>query len=83
MFIKRVKNGKITKYKLTKEELYEAHKEFVTNFMEQTLRNDFSLDLKTAKELAVLAYEKYCEGDGKTEYECIQAVYDDYMEELL
>ena len=68
MKIKR--NGK--EYALTTEELFAAHREFVVNFMRDTLESDFGIDEKDSEKLAEAAYEKYAEGDGKTEYECIE-----------
>ena len=68
MKIKR--DGK--EYILTTEELFAAHQEFVTNFMQETLESDFGIDEKDSEKLAEAAYEKYAEGDGKTEYECIE-----------
>lgn len=68
-------------YTLTDEELMEAHKEFVTSFMEDKLINDFGLDEKSSNNVAVNAYEHYCEGNGKTEYECIEWAYNQYEAE--
>lgn len=68
MKIKR--DGK--EYILTTEELFAAHREFVVNFMQETLESDFGIDEKDSEKLAEAAYEKYAEGDGKTEYECIE-----------
>lgn len=68
MKIKR--NGK--EYALTTEELFAAHREFVVNFMRDTLESNFGIDEKDSEKLAEAAYEKYAEGDGKTEYECIE-----------
>lgn len=68
MKIKR--NGK--EYALTTEELFAAHREFVVNFMRDTLESDFEINEKDSEKLAEAAYEKYAEGDGKTEYECIE-----------
>ena len=63
---------------LTYDELSAAHAEFVTNFMKDTLKDDFGYDDSTAQDLAETAYEKYCEGDGLTEYECIEWAVDKY-----
>lgn len=65
-------------------DLSKAHKEFVTNFMYDTLKSDFDVYNLTDKQIADLAnraYERYAEGRGETEYECIEAVYDEYMKE--
>ena len=50
-------------YVLTSSELYEAHKEFVINFMREEL--DAQYDVPAP-------YERYADGNGKTEYECIE-----------
>lgn len=68
MKIKR--NGK--EYILTAEEIFAAHREFVVNFMRDTLESDFEINEKDSEKLAEAAYEKYAEGNGKTEYECIE-----------
>lgn len=81
MIIKRNINGKEIDIELTSEELAEANAEFVTAFMKDTLINDFNLDDETADQLADEAYQLYCEGDGKTEYECIETVYENYKEQ--
>lgn len=68
--MKITRDGK--EYELTFEELTRANQEFVTNFMRDTLESDFGIDEKDSEKLAEAAYEKYAEGDGKTEYECIE-----------
>ena len=54
MKIKR--NGK--EYALTTEELFAAHREFVVNFMRDTLETDLGIDEKDSEKLAEAAYEK-------------------------
>ena len=80
MKIERIVNGKKRIFTLTHEELGQAHEEFVKNFMATTLQNDFGLEESDAEEVADMAYEFYCEGDGLTEYECIQKAYDEWCE---
>lgn len=59
----------------------EMHEDFVTEWMENTLMEDFDIkDECVAKELAEWAYERYCEGNGETEYECIEWAYDNHYE---
>ena len=82
MKITRLVNNEIMEFELTTEEISDAHDEHVTNFMKNILIRDFDLDEKTAEEYAVIAYNKYCQGDGKTEYECIEEAYEEYEEEL-
>lgn len=36
-------------------------------------------DEATALDLATEAYDLYSQGDGQTEYECIEEVYDEYV----
>ena len=59
-------------YILTSSELYEAHKEFVINFMKEELDAQYDIPAPYAIEYAEKAYERYAEGNGKTEYECIE-----------
>ena len=59
-------------YVLTSSELYEAHKEFVINFMREELKTQYSVSAPYAIEYAEKAYERYTEGNGETEYECIE-----------
>lgn len=70
--MKIVRNGK--NYRLTKEEIWKAHCEFVIDWMTSTLISDFGTPKTKAKNLANIAFEKYCDGDGKTEYECLEWV---------
>lgn len=77
MKIKRIVNGQERFFTLTDEELSKAHTEYVINFMVNTLQNDFDLEKKDAEKVAVIAYDLYCEGNGDTEYECIQKAYDE------
>ena len=71
--MKITRDGK--EIELTAEELEEAHAEFVTNFMRMTLETDFGVSPEDSQDLAEQAYDRYCEGNGETEYECIEAVY--------
>ena len=59
-------------YVLTVSELYEAHKEFVINFMREELKTQYSVSAPYAIEYAEKAYERYTEGNGEAEYECIE-----------
>lgn len=61
-----------------------AHEEFVTNWMYDTLLDDFDVEGLSddeIRELAEYAYERYCEGNGETEYECIEAAYEEHIDE--
>ena len=82
MIIKRTFLNQEFEIELSPEEISEAHTEHVTNFMENKFINDFDIqDKSMAHELAVSAYQLYCEGDGYTEYECIEKIYDEYINE--
>ena len=60
----------------------EMHEDFVTEWMKNTLMEDFDIkDEYVAGELADWAYERYCEGNGETEYECIEWAYDNHYED--
>lgn len=59
-------------YVLTEDELYRAHKEFVASFMIDRLEVDFRVPKAYAIEYGEKAYNRYCDGDGETEYECIE-----------
>ena len=63
---------------LPDEIIYAAHRKFVIDFMSNELVSSFGLSQKAAKEYGEIAYDIYCEGDGKTEYECIEEAYERY-----
>lgn len=67
MFIER--DGK--KYELTAKELSDANTEFVTNWMRKTLEEDFDVPEEFSQDYAEWAYDRYSEGNGETEYECV------------
>ena len=51
--------------------------EHVISFMQNELMENFGIkDEEKARDLAEDAYEKYCEGNGETQYECIEWVAD-------
>ena len=73
-----IRNG-IT-YTLTAEEMQQARKEMITEFMKSTFQNDFDVtDDSTLTALTEESYELYCKGDGKTEYECMESIYDKHF----
>ena len=74
MYIER--EGK--KYQLTAEELLEANAEFVTNWMKATLEENFSIPENISQKYAEWAYNRYSEGNGETEYECIELAAKEY-----
>lgn len=72
--MKIVRNGQ--EFKLTEQELQEAHREFVVNFMKSELLENFDVNETESKDIAEAAYDRYCEGNGETEYECIEWAYE-------
>lgn len=76
--MKIIREGK--EFELTYQEMLEAHEQVVKGFMAGTLMDDFGLDRKEAKTFADKAYDRYCEGNGETEYECIEWAYNKYAE---
>lgn len=68
-------------YELTFQELIEAHEEVSVGFMATELHDSFGLDKDTAKKVARKAFEKYAEGTGETEYECIEWAYKQYVQD--
>ena len=81
MKIKRVIEGKPFEFSLTNEELTEAHKEYVIAFMSNVLQNDFGVSSEDATLVAEKAFDMYSEGNGYTEYECVQLAYKEWNEE--
>lgn len=72
--------------KQVKENNYKAHAEFVTDFMYNELKSSFGMYDASDEEIrnvAEDAYNLYCEGNGQTEYECIEEAYDKWAEEWL
>lgn len=47
----------------------------------KTLEEDFDVAPEDSQQLAEQAYDRYCEGNGETEYECIEAVYSESGED--
>lgn len=56
----------------------EASARMTKGFMKDELLNTFGLGEKDAADVADEAYELYCKGDGRTEYECIEDAYDEF-----
>lgn len=77
MKIKR--DGK--EYILTADELAKAAEEFVTNWMEDELRDQYDLLDHEAEDIAKEAYTLYCKGNGKTQYECIEKAYQEFIDD--
>ena len=73
------RNG--VKIKLTKEEIYKAHIEFITGWMRSEIES-MNFPEPVANKLAITAYELYSEGNGETEYECIEKAVDDFRQKI-
>ena len=71
-----IRNGQ--EIKLTADEVYMAHKQFITDWMASTLQTDFGFSMENSYEYAYRAYDIYCEGDGLTEYEAVQKAAEEY-----
>lgn len=63
---------------LTPDEISQAYVQFVTDWMESALINDFEVPESLSRDLAKEAYEIYSQGDGFTEYESVEKAYDKY-----
>ncbi len=64
-----------------REQDSEAHERYVTDFMASVAANDFGYDEEDAACIGVKAYSIYCEGDGQTEYECVEQAVEEFEEE--
>lgn len=67
------------KPKLTSQELSDVNTEFVANWMREILENDFNVPEDESQKYAEWAYEKYCEGNGETQYQCVELAYEEYQ----
>ena len=63
---------------LTPDEISQAHVQFVTDWMESTLINDFNIPEHLSRIFAKKAFDIYSRGDGFTEYESVEKAYDEY-----
>ena len=52
----------------------EVHDIVIIQFMENVLINDFDIPEELSNQYAIMAFNLYCEGDGKTEYECVEEI---------
>ena len=73
------------KIELTPDEIYAAHKEFVSSWMIDTARsilNDENIYLSTEDYVNIgeAAYDNYSEGDGLTEYEAVQEAVNEFKQ---
>ena len=74
------------KIELTPDEIYAAHKEFVSAWMIDTARdilneeNNIYLSVEDYTNIGEAAYDKYSEGDGLTEYEAVQEAVNEFKQ---
>ncbi len=81
MKIRRKINGAWTDITLTREEIFEAHREVIKYFMADEIAGMLSgADDETIMHLAEMAYAEYEDGNGLTQYECIEKIVGDYKE---
>lgn len=70
---------------LTSEEIYAAHKEFVTDWMTETAKEILS-DKDIPEEIYVgigeAAYDTYALGNGLTEYEAVKDAVEKYQKSI-
>lgn len=91
MTIEREINGVTLRIELTNDEVYDAHKEFVTSWMTDTVMEIIELyheDVfkklaeKDYESIAETAYEIYSDGDGYTEYEAVEEAVEEFIENM-
>ena len=66
---------------LTADEVFEAHKEFVTSFMSNELMENHDIPEADADSLASRAYDIYCDREGYTEQDAISEAADEYIQQ--
>ncbi len=59
----------------------EAHERHIIAFMTGVAAEDFGYNEEDAAYIGARAYSIYCEGDGQTEYECVEQAIEEYEEE--
>lgn len=77
--MKIIRNGK--EIELTTDEVFEAHKEFVTSFMSNELMENHDIPEADADSLANRAYDIYCDREGYTEQDAISESADEYVKQ--
>lgn len=77
--MKIIRNGK--EIELTRDEVFEAHKEFVTSFMSNELMENHNIPEADADSLANRAYDIYCDREGYTEQDAISEAADEYAKQ--
>lgn len=77
--MKIIRNGK--EIELTTDEVFEAHKEFVTSFMSNELIENHDIPEADADLLANRAYDIYCDREGYTEQDAISEAADEYVKQ--
>lgn len=66
---------------LTMDEVFEAHKEFVTSFMSGELIGNHDIPEADADSLANRAYDIYCDREGYTEQDATSEAADEYIKQ--
>ena len=64
---------------LTADEVFKAHKEFVTSFMSNEPMENHNIPEADADSLASRAYDIYCDREGYTEQDAISEAADEYI----
>ena len=80
LYFKAVTEDEYLAWKHEKD--FEAHSRFVTDFMEDVARDDFDIPDEDARDVAEMAYEKYCDPDYPlTEYGAVELAAEEYWED--
>ena len=80
-----IRNGK--EIKLTNDEIYAAHKEFVSSWMIDTakeiIQKEYNPDITEDDYINIgeAAYDTYAEGNGLTEYEAVEDAVEKFLSE--
>ena len=77
--MKIIRNNK--EIELTADEVFKAHKEFVTSFMSNELMENHNIPEADADSLASRAYDIYCDREGYTEQDAISEAADEYIKQ--
>lgn len=68
-------------FELTADEVFEAHKEFVTSFMSNELIENHGVPEADADSWGTIAYDLYCDREGYTEQDAISEAADEYSKD--
>ena len=73
-------NGETVEITLRAKEVAKAREVSVKNFFDDELRGNFDIPRKDIEAVSDSAYDILCEGNGETEYECLEKAYDEYRD---